>query len=176
MWVCTLDDVCSPTSAAISSHFFDNSYTLFQRWALIAGRTINVKAAKDVPVLNGKHFPQRYCNAGVGRYHHHLKFHFIDRRWKNRDVPAMTGALMIAGRHRGGIHQFAHGFASTRSIENPAFFLVFHSSFSHGRHTRIFSAMRQRSFFNDGEIDTFNYERKNQRGRSPVLQRRHEST
>lgn len=75
-------------------------------------------------MLNGEHFPPRYCNAGVGRYRHHLKFHFIDRRWKSRAMShdCVTSALMIAERTEEGgerIHQFAHGFARTKSAKNP---------------------------------------------------------
>jgi len=75
--------------------------------------TINVKAVKDVE--SGEHLPPRYCNTSVDHYHHHLKFHLIDRKPKSRDVATMTGALMIAERNRDGIHQFAHGFANTTS-------------------------------------------------------------
>lgn len=41
---------------------------------------------KDVPVEWRTAFPrQSTVMLDVGRYHHHLKFHFIDRKWNSRD-------------------------------------------------------------------------------------------
>jgi len=58
---------------------------------------------------------------------------------------------MIAERHRDGIHQFAHGFASKRTRHS---FGPFSPFLLRTQRAHILCATRQRSFFND----TFNYE------------------
>lgn len=96
-------------------------------------------------LLNDEHifFPDM---AGVARYHHHLKFHFIDRRWNSRDVATTTDALMIAERHRDGIHQFAHGFAS-KSSQSDIHSDHFLPSFFEGQRAHVFSLRRDSEAF-----------------------------
>lgn len=119
-------------------------------------------------------FSEEYCNARRRRSSPSasLKIPF-HRPEGGRGLPRCR--LMIAGRHRDEIHQFAHGLASTRSTENPAFIrsatrLSFSSLLRNPQTCvppfRNLSSRRD-SFFNDGGIDTLNYSaRKDRDGRS----------
>lgn len=141
--------------------------TLGWWWILIIRETYNQRKNGKMFLLSGEYLTPRYCNTDVNHYRHYLKFHLIDRKWKSRDDVTTTGALMIAERNRDGIHQFAHGFANTRSTGNPVFisttrlspFFVLLREQQTTSITVQFSRRDNEAFFNDGGIDAFNCER-----------------